>query len=241
MLNQSRVLTYIKDNLGHPFQFIEFSDQEIMEYVTTYTLREFSYYIPDVNTCGFNPNLPANKVPTKGNEYYLTDDQNLEILNVKEIFFPIGNSILHGHPPLGPLSLGEMANWALNVEVAGWIKQFSSFDHTYEFKAPNIVRISPRPTETMLWLAIEYERMHPPDFSKIPNDLQMIFCELALADIMIRVGRLRSKYAQSEGIKTPFGDIPLQAGILEEGQTKKDKIIDKLEAKSLPNVIIDIG
>ena len=107
------------------------------------------------------------------------------------------------------------------------------------FRSPNIIRISPTPNSEQ-WVACEYERMHPPDFSKIPNDLQHHFLELCLADIMIIIGRARARYADGN-LKTPYGEVPLMGNIFQEGQDKKKEIIDKLTAGSLPNVSIDIG
>jgi len=173
------------------------------------------------------------------NEYYITDPEGLEILGVANIYFPQGDYLLHGHPPLGPLSLGELTNWVLSVEVSMWVKQFSSFDHTFEFKHPNIVRISPL-LDSMDYISIEYERTQPPDFRKIRNDLHHYFLELALADTMIYIGRIRTRYG--DNLKTPFGDIPLQGTQLyDEGKEKKKEIIDKLTVGSLPNVILDFG
>ena len=215
MLNQSRLLQYIKTNLAFPFQLIEYTDTQILEYVTTFTLREFSYYMPDKVTIGYNLGLAANKVPGKGNEYYIQDEQGLEILNVANIYFSTGNLMMFGHPPLGPMSFGEVRSWVLDVEVAGLVKGFSNWEYTFEFKHPNIVRISPAPNSEGM-VAIEYERVHPPDLSKIPNDLQMMFSDLCLADIMILLGRLRKRYEE-----------------------KKSSLIEKLTAGSLPNMTID--
>lgn len=238
MLNPARVLNYVKSHLGFPYTLVELDDEKIMEHIVEFSLKEFSHYFPDVNTIGYNPNVPVNKVPGKSNEFYITDPQNLEILNIVNIYWPQGDLIMHGHPPIGPLSLGELASWALNVEVAGWIKQFSSFDHTFEFKHPNIVRITGMSNQD--YFAVEYERTHPHDFSKIPNDIQMWFLDLALADIMIILGRIRKKYSEGGGIKTPFGDIPLQADILDEGKELKKDVLEKMSTGSLPNVILAI-
>jgi len=239
MINDGKVLSYIKQNLGFPFMFIELTDEQILDYIKDYTIKEFSYYFPDVNTIGLNLQIQSNRVPGKGNEWYIEDDRGLEILNVKNLYFSTSNYIMFGHPPLGPMSLGELGSWALDVEVAGWIKQFSSWDYTHEFKPPNIIRISPTPNSEQ-WVACEYERMHPPDFSKIPNDLQHHFLELCLADIMIIIGRARARYADGN-LKTPYGEVPLMGNIFQEGQDKKKEIIDKLTSGSLPNVSIDIG
>jgi hypothetical protein len=239
MLNDGKVLSFVKQNLGFPFMFIELTDDQILDYIKEFTVKEFSYYFPDTNTIGYNLGVESNRVPGKANEFYIEDDRGLEILNIKNIYFSTSSYMMFGHPPLGPVSLGELGNWALSVETAGWIKQFSSWDYTHEFKHPNIVRISPTPNSEG-WIAIEYERMQPDDFSKIPNDLQHHFLELCLADIMIVVGRARARYADGN-IKTPYGEVPLMGNIFQEGQDKKKEVLDKLTSGSLPNVSIDIG
>jgi len=240
MLNATRVLKYIKDNLAFPFNFIEIDDPKIMEYVTEYTVREFSYYIPQVRRMNLNLTLATNRVPGRSNEYFLYDPQGLEILNVVDIYFDEGNLILHGHPPLGPLSFGEVKEWALAVATSMQVKVFSSWDYTNEFIHPNIVRISPAIVNAGPNVTVEYERMQPPDFRGIPNEFQVLFCEMALADIMILIGRIRKKYGDGT-LRTPFGEIPLSAEVGDEGKDKKREIVEKLIAGALPNVIIDHG
>jgi len=240
MLNSSRVLQYIKQNLSFPFQKLEYTDEMIMDYVTKFSLKEFSYYIPDVETIGLNLQLASNRVPGKSNEFYFSDAMNLEILNVKNIYFDMGSLLIFGHPPLGPMTMSELPQWALNVETSMWVKQYSSWDYTFEFKHPNIVRISPNPT-TQQWVALEYERIHPTDFSKIPNEFQVLFCDFALADIMIVLGRIRAKYAEGGALRSPFGDITLSTNIFDEGKEKKRDLIDKLTAGAIPNVIVVFG
>ena len=238
MLNASRLLNYIKTEIGFPWQFIELSDTDILNHITQYTLRTFDQYFPDENMIGYNLNATANKVPNKANEYYLVDPDNREILNISHIYFPLGNWIMFGHPPIGPLSMGELESWALNVEMAGWVKSFSSWNYTYVFKHPNIFSIRPVPKDDNI--AIEYERHHADDFSTIPNALQMWFCDLALADIMILIGRIRKKYGDG-GLHTPFGDINLSTDIYEEGKEKRAEVIEKLTSGALTNVVISFG
>lgn len=240
MLNPTRVLRYIKDNLAFPFNFIEIEDDKIMEYVTNYTLREFSYYIPQVQRMGLNITLDKNKVPGRSNEYYLYEPEGYEILNVVDVYFDEGNLILHGHPPLGPLSYGEIKEWALAVTTSMSTKMFSSWDYTHEFIHPNRLRISPVVTNSGPYVTVEYERIQPPDFRGVPNEFQVLFCELALADIMMLLGRIRKKYGDGT-LRTPFGEIPLSSEVGDEGKDKKREIIEKLTAGAIPNVIIDHG
>jgi hypothetical protein len=238
MLNASRLLQFIKTEIGFPWQFIEMTDEEILDHVTKYTLRTFAQYFPDIITIGYNLGATANKVPNKANEFYLYDADNREILSIVHVYFPLGNYVMFGHPPIGPLSFGELQQWALDVEMAGWVKSFSSWNYTVVFNHPNIFSIRPTPKDDVV--AIEYERQHAVDFSTVPNGFQMYFLELALADIMMLIGRIRKKYGDG-GLKTPFGDINLSTDIYEEGKEKRAEVIEKLSNGSIPNVVISFG
>jgi len=238
MLNEGRVLNYVKTNLGFPFMVLEKNDDEIIEYIQEFTLREFSLYQPEKGKkIVLNTQSAATKVHGIQNEYILNEPDGLEILNVVDVYSPTGDLLIHGHPPIGPLTHFQLREWALDVSMAMELKQFSSWDKTFEFRHPNIIRISPV-ISTEQYLTIEYERMQPPDFSGIPNELEGIFMEFALADIMVVLGRIRKRYAD---MKTPFGDIPISADIGDEGRDKKKELIDKLSVGSLPNVIIDFA
>lgn len=239
MLNQSRVLDYIKDNLGFPFTQLEFSDEMIIEYFTTYSLREFSSYIPDVKQINLNVQSESYQVAGRQNEYYLNDPDGLEIISVVDVYFPSTDLYVHGHPVFGPFNHFEIREWALATEMAGQTKKFSSWDKTIQFKHPNILRISPIPSE-ISYCTVEYERIQPADLRGIPNEFQVLFSEFALADTMVRLGRIRKKFGDGQ-IRTPFGEIPLSSEIYEEGKEKKRELIEKLERLSLPNVTIDHG
>jgi hypothetical protein len=240
MLNDARVLSYIKRNLGFPFMHLEWEDKDILSYIKNDTVREWSYYIPDVKKMPLNLQLEANKVPGRVNEFYLNEPEGREILNIKDVYFDQGNLYALGHPPFGVFSHYELRDWALSVEQSMETKMFSSWDYTFEFEHPNIVRISPYPFNELKFVTVEYERMQSPDFSEVPNDLQVLFLEMALADIMIALGRIRKRYGGGT-LRTPFGEIPLESDIFDEGKQKKSEIIEKLERLYIPNVRIDHG
>jgi len=239
MLTQSEVLNYIKTNLAWPFMHLELEDQKIIEYFTTNTLKEFTYYVPQVWKIGVNLSSPLVKVDGVQNEFYIHDPQGLEILNVVELYTKQSELMIHGHPPLGPMSQGELADWALSVHNSMTTKMFSSFDITFEFRHPNIIRISPTPKENMESVVISYEREQPKDLSGIPNDLHEYYKKLALADIMIVIGRIRKRYGGN--LRTPFGEIPLDDAIFEEGRELKREVIEVLERLYIPNVKISHG
>jgi hypothetical protein len=117
---------------------------------------------------------------------------------------------------------------------------FSSFDYTFEFRHPNIIRISPLPSSTLGIITVEYEREQPHDLSGVPNDLHIYYKKLALSDIMMVIGRIRKRYGGGN-LRTPFGEIPLESDIYEEGKDKKQEVIEYLERLYIPNVRIDHG
>ena len=240
MLSVNDVLDFVKSNLGFPFMHLELEDADIIDYIQKNTVKEYSYYVPQVTKVPLNTNLESAKVPGIGNEYYIWEPQGLEILNIVEIYMSASDLYFHGHPPIGPMSMGEIGEWALSVSNSMMVKMFSTYDYTFEFKHPNVVRISPASTTNLGTVIIEYERQQPPDLSGIPNDLQSYFKDLALADIMIVLGRIRKRYGNGN-LKSPFGDIPLESEIFDEGKELKSKTIEVLERLYVPNVRLDHG
>lgn len=239
MLNHDRVLNYVKSGLGFPFQQLELEDTEIIDHFTTYTLREFSMYIPEVKRLYLNLLSEVTQVPGRQNEYYLEDPQGIEILSIVDIYYDESDYIFHGHPPLGVWTHMELREWSLATLMSSDTKMYSTYDKTFEFIHPNMVRISPVPSNVH-YCTVEYERMQPVDLRGIPNEFQVLFCDMALADIMQLLGRIRKKYGDGT-LRTPFGEIPLNADIYEEGKEKKREIIEKLTVGTYPNIVIDHG
>jgi len=237
MLTDTKVLRYVKENIGFPFHKIELSDDDILDYIKDYTLPEFSHYYPEKKKMPLNLNT-AKKVPYTQNEFYLFEPDGKEILNVVDVYFSMTNYMINGHPPLGAFGMGDIKEWALQTEVSTMIKQFSSYDYTWEFKHPNILRISPV-INSETHALVEYEREQSDDFSGIPHDIQLYFLKLALADTMIRIGRIRKRYEGN--IRTPFGEVPISAEIYDEGKELKREVLDKLETLFIPNIIVDFG
>jgi len=239
MLSQNTVIDYIKSSLGYPYVGIELSDEEILNYVKRYSLKTFSRYFPDKNSIGLNLSSTTNLVSGKTNEYYIEDPDGIEILNIVDIIYGSGFLVFLGQPIRGAYSHSEIKEWALNNEIAGQTKMFSDFNWTFEFKHPNIVRISPVPINVG-WAAVIYERIQPSDFSGVSNEMQEYLLELSLADIMIVLGRIRKKYSGGN-LRTPMGDIPIDGDILEEGKEKRREVLEKLEIGPLLNVTIVRG
>lgn len=239
MLNDQKVLKYVKDDLAFPFMHLELTDEEILDYVKHYTLHEFSEYVPYVKKSYLDLNSDQNKVPERGNEFYIYDDEGLEIMNVKDIYPDESDYYIHGHPPLGPMTYNEIPEWMLATEQAMTTKMYSSFDKTFEFKHPNVIRISPIVSNTR-GVTVEYETIQPSDFRGIPNQHHRLFCRLAAADIKLMIGRIRKRYGDGR-LTTPFGEVNLGTDIFDEGQEQRREIIEKLENTLIPNIVMDRG
>jgi hypothetical protein len=63
---------------------------------------------------------------------------------------------------------------------------------------------------------------------------------MALGDVMMAIGRIRKRYGGGN-LRTPFGDIPLESDIYEEGKEIKREVVEKLERMFIPNVRVSFG
>lgn len=240
MLSPASVLRHVKRQLGYPVMKIEYTDEQILELIRDDSIREWSYYVPNKAKCDLNLQSENVQVPGRANEFYISEPEGREILNVIDLYFDESELYSLGHPPLGVFSEFELRDFALQTHQAMTTKMFSNWDFTFEFSHPNVVRISPLPIHNQRVITVEYERMSAEDFSEIPNDVHRVFLDLCTADTMIALGRIRKKYGGGT-LRTPFGEIPLESEIHEEGKELRREVIEKLERLYLPNVIIDHG
>ena len=131
----------------------------------------------------------------------------------------------------------SVPEYELSDLLATNTRLFSKYNYTFEFKHPNVVRISP--VYVYEKIVIEYERKHALDLSSIPNMYEYQFKELCIALVMQWIGRIRKRY---QNIQTPFGEINLSADDLySEGNERLNNIIEQFRALNLTNIIFDRG
>ena len=241
MLNWNQVLKYIKGRLALPSTFIEKNDAQIKDWIIDITIPEFSNHFPDFERTGVQTGLAKYQVPGdgKGNRYYFFDEEGLDIIGIKECFFPIDGRLLSGHPVLPAFSFEGMQFWSIEVLKSRFFHQYSMWNYTYQYISPNIVEINSDYKPDVF--AVEYERVHPPDLRRIPAAMQRPFMDLCLADIMVWIGGIRSMYGDGR-LNTPFGEIPLNgAELLSKGEDLRTQTLDKLIDDSRPPIMIDVG
>lgn len=228
MLTKAEVLKYIKQNLAFPWQALELSDDDIINYITDFTIKNFSYFWPDKNKMAFNATNDNrhNNVP---NEYYITDPDDMPILYLLEIV-DSSSVVSAGHPIVG-LSGSEPERYVYKIEKLSPQFRWGWQRFEYEFIHPNIIRLSGLYPNNMV---VEYARVHNPDFHTINIHQQKYFLPYCLAEIKIWLGSLRKKYSS---LTTPYGDIPISADLYDEGKTEKSDLEEKLRVRNLDVVI----
>lgn len=246
MLNWSDVLFYIKGRLALPSMFIEKEDDELKRWIKLTALREFSDYIPDIAWTAVDPTSTIFQT-NDSNVFKFFDAEELEILGVRNYYYSDSGYFATGHPVFpvfggahsGNCMTGsELANFALKSMQSNMYRKFSYWGYTGKFLRPNKVRILPEISDAFI---IEYERMQPEDLRNIPAEHSRSFMELALAEIMLWIGSIRTHYGNGQ-IQTPFGEIPLQGDTIKsEGQDLKREVIERLREVSIPGVYVDIN
>lgn len=239
MLSWNKTLTYVKSNLALPSGFIELTDAQIQDYLKITALSEFSTYFPDWERTVVYPLIDTYKVSGKTNQYYFFDEEGCEIINVSYCYFDITNEVWTGHPLVGAMTLDHFKWYSLGVFKSKLFHKFSDYDKVYRFIAPNIIEILPDTASSSNFI-VEFTRTQPSDLSKIPQALEMMFMDLCLAHIMIRIGNIRSMYGGGN-ITTPYGDIPLDGeGLRTRGDDLRQKIVEVMKEESQPDIILEV-
>lgn len=239
MLQWNRVLNYCKANLALPSGYIEKTDEEIREYLSQTALYEFSTFFPDWNRTVVIPTDDRYKVPNISNQFYFFDDEDSEIISIKECYFSAGDAVATGLPVVGSFSFSGMEWWSLAQFKSNFFRKFSNFAKTYKFIEPNIVEVQPADDVIRMEnFVVEYERVHK-SLDKIPTAMSMTFMELCLAHLEINIGTIRSHYGN---ITSPFGDINIKGDDLyQRGHDRREKIVETLREESIPSVILAVN
>ena len=217
-------------------EFIEKSDQDLMDWIKNVTIPTFSEYIPDKE---YAPVVPSDEKYQNARTgwYHFFDEEDLDIYDIIECYFGVETLAATNHPIVGVSSFEGMTWWSLDIFKSrnfGPISLFSGY--TYKYIAPNIVEVLPDYTNAFV---VKYEREQPHDLRRIPNPTKREFMDLCLADIKLWIGGMRTHYGN---IQTPWGEINLKGDELKsEGEALKNETVTKLDERSIPPVIIDIS
>jgi len=236
MLSWSFIIERIRDEMSLPFQTLEKSNEQIIDYLKRNALKKFEFFFPQKWRITINCADPALQVPGRRSEYYLIDPDEREIKTVVGFVPTIGPYLMNNHPYFGAWTTGQLEEWSLQTFNSGLLQPFSNYQYNTEFIAPNMLRITPRYLNVGV---VEYERGHDPELSTINPELHDIFIDLCIGMFMCMVGRLRQKYSTTQ---TPFGEINLNGDLIyNDGKEIYDRTMELMKNGSIPNVVVDHG
>jgi len=237
MLSEQKVLFYVKDTLGYPHVNIEKSDESIMTYIKMFTIPEFSKYIPNKAIMKLDTSLPEVKTNME-DIFYVQDPDGCDVLTVEAVIQSESSLLMHSYPYVSPFTSYEsLPDMVLTINEAETAAMFSRSEIAITFYPPNKLRIANSESMGGEEYLLRYERSHKETFETIPVEFQPEFLTMCLADTMINCGNIRNKYGS---IATPFGEIPINAELGNQGRELKTAVLDKLKEQP-PNTLIYVG
>ena len=216
------VLSLIKLELGNDLNKIEFSDDRIIEIISEHVLPLFSSYD------GWHKyyKMTEDHIITK--DPYLTyqfKDFPYRIIKVKNIItgMTLANMALYYDQTF---SGGDITDYLVKMNY-GDINKIAQSTDTWKFIQPNqIIMYKAVNSFKSLENIVELDVVHESPVT-IDATLYDHFCDLCIAQIMIFIGRMRSKF---KDFNTPFGQVQLNAEeMIQEGKQLKQETIQKLE------------
>lgn len=223
--NWENLLEYIKLNLGATVNQFEFTDEEMIDIIKEHVLPEFSRYVPYI-------------------KYHLLYENGPELIQKYPFyvyrFLNITHKILRIHklirkPNLLDLSQyyniqqngGDITNYLITMNTVQMANDVIPPD-TWRFISPDKMELIKGANNygVSMDFIVELECVHN-DPSTIDPDQYRLLKDFALANIMIYIGRIRTKFSQ---FNTPQAQVEVLASeLLQEGQQLKEKIQQELD------------
>ena len=218
----SNLIDYIKLNLGASTNAFEFTDEEMVDIICEHTLPLFSKYNPLIR---YYRMTYANNLITEEPTYiYQFKNFNYRIMKINNI---IPTSSVEDLNMLYSQALRtnfmDVTEFLMNMNYLQ-MSNIAVAPHTWRFFPPDKIEIT-RTTDAITFsedFIVDVAVIHP-DPSTVNPDLYVYLRDLALADIMIYIGRIRSKF---ESFSSPYGEVQVAArSWIDEGnQLRQDTI-----------------
>lgn len=228
MLTTADIVDYIKRSISF-LPYIDISDEDILDHVKRFALREFSKYsrlkqrtIIDTNNDWFK--TPENHI------FKFYDKKQRNILNISGVSL----TTIYGDPQ--PIFSGETIastiDWLMAKTLQNTVKTILDYEY-WEYIPHNKIRIN-RFMQAGQYVGIDYECSHL--ITEIPDQYETIFLELSSAYCKEWVANMRI-----DTISTPFGEINVNSSELRaEAKTTIDDFKER-SRKQPPNLYIYKG
>ncbi len=222
----SNLLDYVKLNLGASTSAFEFTDEQMIDIFRDHTIPEFSKYIPLIRY--YRMTADENLITESPTRVYQFKNFCYKIMKINSI---IGTATLQDMDMLylqaGRQAAYDVTEMLMNANYAH-MSAIAIPPQTWRFFAPDKIEII-NATDTMSLnndFIAELACIHENPTTINPDQYNMLR-DLALADIMIYVGRIRSKY---ESFTTPYGEVQVAArSWVDEGTQLREKALEALK------------
>jgi len=215
------VLDFIKLNLGADVQKLEFSDERIIEICKEHSLMEYSMYESYTRYYAMTANHIVQDVPFL--TYKFKDDFPYKVLELKR---RIDQSFNYGDM----LTIPAAHNLVDTLVRQNYLdmSKITRAETTMAFDPPNQIRVFEAA------LALDFQRefivevgvAHESPLTISPGSYDLCR-DLMLADVMIFLGKIRTKF---NNFTTPFGQINLDGEqLIQEGKDIKLRVITELK------------
>ena len=243
--NWNNILSYIKTHLGATLNFIELSDEDIVDYIKEHTLYEFSQYVPLKKQCIISEKdkLPEEKGQLKG-RYKIPVKDDEVIIDILNVYYssktgrsgssswddPFYDTKFADDSSSQNQSYFGMIDSAIN-NVYSDIQSHMRAKNTWEFFNPDILQF-----DFEIDIAtVVYNIPHVSPATIRPDLYNSAFKKLCLGQIQKILSSVRSKYSE---ISTPFGPIRLDYQELKsDAQMNIDQAMEILKTVPLDHII----
>jgi len=223
----NNILSYIKANLGVPINMLELSDDDLVTYLSENTLVEFSNYVPKTEyTLIDKGNLVDDKI------YKYEIPVNKYIIDVVDVY-----TLKYQVPSdMSPMTSPEdIIKRVIENKYSDIVRSLNSVI-TFKFEQPKYLIFFTDAITQYLPAVVEYQTVYD-NLNEIPADMYQYFKKLCLADTMIMVGNMRSKFQLS----TPFGQIMTNADELKQlGMQLRQEVLQALNTLPPDKLIVFI-
>jgi hypothetical protein len=233
--NWNNIIDYIKNNLGVPYNLLELSDTDIINYIKEHTLSKFSQYIPHpifINLSSINE--IGSNITKHQYTYQLSDEfvDAFDIVGIQEVYYNTASGIMSSDLQtafLNPLDTVLMnAHYNLNEDLQPV--------NAFQFIPPKTITFSREILPSGGYsIVAEVNTIHQ-SLDTIPSDVyHKIFKDLCLLDIIDWIINIRSKYSN---LSTPFATINLNIDRLQNISTALNQKVEDYIANLPPKHIL---
>ncbi|MEM3451997.1 MAG: hypothetical protein QW835_00020 [Candidatus Hadarchaeum sp.] len=214
------VLRIIKNRLGVPLNFLELSDEEIVEGLKTEVLYRFSNHVPWIKYLLLSE---KDLLPTAMGQpiwrYRLPLDEDV-VLDINDVYYTSSVVLFEEFTGLLTASYEGMIDLVLLNSFIDAVKSLNT-RQTWQFFPPDVLVFD----QEIKLATVEYSTVHR-DLSTIRSDYFVeVFVDMCYAYVLQWILARRRKYSS---LTTPFGNLELNVPQLEQEYAS---IMEKVETK----------